>query len=108
MKSIDQQGGESIGQMGITIMPMANKEELFEKSCRQVESRVIATNCRIRNLSYLQEQGFKQLSPFYTTEEKVENIINRPVPLSSFLGGDFLLQVLAIMIELATTWPRIV
>ncbi len=42
MKSIDQQGGESIGQMGITIMPMANKEELFEKSCRQVESRVIA------------------------------------------------------------------
>lgn len=86
MKNIDQQG-EAIGQMGITIMPMSNKEELFEKSSRQVESRVIATNCRLRNLSYLQENGFKQLSPFYTSDEKVENIINRPVPLSAFLGG---------------------
>lgn len=86
MKNIDQQG-EAIGQMGITIMPMSNKESLFEKSARQVESRVIATNCRLRNLSYLQENGFKQLSPFYTSDEKVENIINRPVPLSAFLGG---------------------
>lgn len=86
MKSIDQHG-EAIGQMGITIMPMSNKESLFEKTARQVESRVIATNCRLRNLSYLQENGFKQLSPFYTSDEKVENIINKPVPLSSFLGG---------------------
>lgn len=86
MRNIDQQG-ESIGQMGITIMPLSNDEDLFDKSCRQVESRVIATNCRLRNLSYLQENGFKQLSPFYTIEDKVSNIINKPVPLSSFMGG---------------------
>lgn len=86
MKSIDQQG-EAIGQMGITIMPMSNKENLFEKAARQVESRVIATNCKLRNLSSLQREGFKQLSPFYTSDEKVANIIDRPVPLSSFMGG---------------------
>lgn len=86
MKSIDQQG-EAIGQLGITIMPISNKEILFEKSTRTAESRVIATNCRLRTLSNLQENAFKQLSPFYTVDEKVNNIIEKPVPLSSFLGG---------------------
>lgn len=86
MKSIDQ-NGEAIGQMGISIMPLANKEELFEKTARKVESRVIATKCRVRNMSNLQSEGFKQLSPFYTLEEKICNIIDRPVPLSSYLGG---------------------
>ncbi len=86
MKSIDQRG-ESIGQMGITIMPISDKESQFEKSTRRVESRVIATNCRLRTLSFLQEDGFKQLSPFYTVADRVSNIIDRPVPLSSFLGG---------------------
>ncbi len=86
MRSIDQQG-EAIGQMGITIMPISTEDNLFEKACRKVESRVTAINCRLRNLSYLQEEGFKQLSPFYTIEEDIENITNRIVPLSTFVGG---------------------
>lgn len=49
MKKIDQQG-EAIGQMGITIMPVSKDEELFEKACRKVESRVILVNCRLRGL----------------------------------------------------------
>lgn len=86
MKKIDQQG-EAIGQMGITIMPIAKDDELFQKNCRKVESRLTALNCRVRGLSNLQEDGFKQLSPFYYNEKKVDNIINRIVPLSTFIGG---------------------
>lgn len=86
MRSIDQQG-EGIGQMGITIMPILTEDNLFEKACRKVESRVTAINCRLRNLSYLQEEGFKQLSPFYTIEKDIENITNRIVSLSTFVGG---------------------
>ena len=86
MRKIDQQG-EAIGQMGITIMPVSKDEELFEKSCRKVESRVTSLNCRLRGLSHLQEEGFKQLSPFYTSQEEIENITNRIVPLSTFIGG---------------------
>ena len=86
MKKIDQQG-EAIGQMGITIMPVSKDEEIFEKACRKVESRVTSLNCRLRGLSHLQEEGFKQLSPFYSSEKEVENIINRIVPLSTFIGG---------------------
>ena len=86
MRNIDQQG-EAIGQMGITIMPFSNEDNIFEKGCRKVESRATAINCRLRNLSSLQKEGFKQLSPFYTSEVRVEQIINRIVPLSSFIGG---------------------
>lgn len=86
MRSIDQQG-EAIGQMGITIMPISVEDNVFEKVCRKVESRVTAINCRLRNLSYLQEEGFKQLSPFYITEEDIENVTNRIIPLSTFIGG---------------------
>ncbi|WP_129721381.1 VirB4 family type IV secretion system protein [Xylanivirga thermophila] len=86
MRSIDQQG-EAIGLMGITIMPVSKDEGTFEKVCRKVESRVTAINCRLRGLSFLQKEGFKQLSPFYSSEKEVENIINRVVPLSTFIGG---------------------
>jgi len=86
MTKIDQQG-EAIGQMGVTIMPIAKDDELYQKNCRKVESRLTSLNCRVRGLSNLQEGGFKQLSPFYSTEKEVENIINRIVPLSTFVGG---------------------
>lgn len=68
-------------------MPISKDEELFEKACRKVESRVTSVNCRLRGLSHLQEDGFKQLLPFYTSEKDIENIINRIVPLSTFIGG---------------------
>ena len=86
MKRIDQQG-EAVGQMGITIMPISGDAAAFEKICRKVESRITAINCRVRNLSFLQKSGFKQLSPFYTLEKDVENIINRIVPLYTLIGG---------------------
>lgn len=86
MKLIDQQG-EAIGKMGITLMPISKDDELYKKTCRKVESRVTSVQCRLRGLSNLQEQSFKHMSPFYTTEKEVENIINRVVPLSSFVGG---------------------
>ena len=86
MKNIDQQG-EAIGNMSVTIMPISRDENLFEKACRKVESRVTAVNCRIRNLSFLQKDGFKQLSPFYTSEETVEVVTDKIIPLSAFIGG---------------------
>ena len=60
--------GKEFVFVAIPLLFEAHFEDLFDKSCRQVESRVIATNCRLRNLSYLQENGFKQLSPFYTID----------------------------------------
>ncbi|CAK7075688.1 DUF87 domain-containing protein [Tissierella sp.] len=86
MKKIDQQG-EAIGKMGVTLMPISKDEEIYKKTCRKIESRVTSLSCKVRGLSNLQEQGFKHMSPFYSTEEEVENMISKIVPLSSFIGG---------------------
>lgn len=83
---IDQED-ESVGLMGVTIMPIATDDEVFEKTDKKVKGTASVAKCRIRNLANLQKEGFKQLSPFYTTEERVETIINKVVPLSTFIGG---------------------
>lgn len=84
--NIDQ-NGESVVNMGVTIMPVAPEESLFEKIEKKTRSGVSIAGCKIRNLADLQKEGFMQLSPFYAKNKKVEQIINRPVPLSSFIGG---------------------
>lgn len=86
MIRIDQED-EEVGVMGVTIMPIAQKENLLERAEKKVRSSVATSKCRIRNLANIQKEGFKQLSPFYTSEEKVEQVVNRIVPLSSFIGG---------------------
>ncbi|WP_312907879.1 VirB4 family type IV secretion system protein [Tissierella praeacuta] len=86
MKNIDQKG-EAIGNISVTIMPISRDEGLFEKVCRKVESRVTATSCKVRNLSFLQKEGFKQLSPFYTSEDKIKMVTDKIIPLSTFVGG---------------------
>ena len=84
--NIDQKG-ESVVEMGISIMPVALEEKIFEKVEKKLKSTMGVVGCKIRNLATLQEQGFKQLSPYYSTDKKIEQVINKPVPLSSFIGG---------------------
>jgi len=86
MVQIDQ-NGETVGLMGITIMPISRDEELFNKVCRKTESVCAIAKCKPRGLANLQEQAFKTLSPFYTREESIDQIVQRIIPLSSFVGG---------------------
>ncbi|SHN87898.1 VirB4 family type IV secretion system protein [Desulfitobacterium chlororespirans] len=86
MAQIDQDG-ESVGLMSVVLMPITRDDQTFTKVCRKVESTVKGLKCKVRTLSQLQKEGLKMLSPFYTTDSKVENITQRPVPLSSFIGG---------------------
>lgn len=86
LEQIDQ-NGESVGLMSVVIMPIARDDHTFTKVCRKVESTIISLKCKARALSNLQKEGLKMLSPFYATDERVENITQRPVPLSSFIGG---------------------
>lgn len=86
LAQIDQDG-ESVGLMSVIVMPIARDEQMFAKVCRKVESTIVGLKCKVRVLANLQKEGLKMLSPFYGTDEKVENITQRPVPLSSFIGG---------------------
>ncbi|KJR45205.1 TrsE protein [Desulfosporosinus sp. I2] len=86
LEQIDQDG-ELVGMMSVVVMPLAGNEQAFTKVCRKVESTIVGLKCKARVLANLQKEGFKMLSPFYGTDEKVEKITQRPVPLSSFIGG---------------------
>lgn len=86
MVQIDQQG-ETVGLMSIGIMPISRDEDVFSKICRKTESCFALVKCKLRVLANLQKEGFKILSPFYPSDEDVESVIQRIVPLSTFVGG---------------------
>jgi hypothetical protein len=86
MVQIDQHG-ETVGLLSIAIMPVSNDDNTFNKICRKTTSIFSMLKCKLRVLANLQKEGFKMLSPFYTADDTVENIIQRIVPLSTFVGG---------------------
>lgn len=86
MVQIDQQG-ETVGLMSINIMPIARDEETLQKVSRKTESTCAMAKCKPRVLANLQKEAFKMLSPFYTREESIEQICERIIPLSTFVGG---------------------
>jgi|LGOV01.1.fsa_nt_gb hypothetical protein len=78
---------EVVGNVGITVMPMANDRELFNKMCRQVQSTFLMEKTKIRSFPYLQKEAFKNLFPACTQEKDVQQIIKTVMPISSVLGG---------------------
>ncbi|TYQ17853.1 UNVERIFIED_CONTAM: hypothetical protein Cloal_0225 [Acetivibrio alkalicellulosi] len=86
MVQIDQ-NGETVGLMGITIMPMSKDDEGFNKVCRKTESTCAMSKCKSRTLANLQEQAFKHLSPLNDIDKNIEEIVGRIIPLSTFVGG---------------------
>ncbi|QUH20400.1 VirB4 family type IV secretion system protein [Alkaliphilus sp. B6464] len=78
---------EIVGLLSTVIVPISRDEQVFEKICRKVESSVSVLKCKLRTMSNLQKEGFKQISPFYVEDEDISNITQRVVPLSTFIGG---------------------
>ncbi len=73
--------------MSINIMPIAEEDEALEKVMRKTESTCAMAKCKPRVLANLQKEGFKMISPFYTKEENIQQICERIIPLSTFVGG---------------------
>ncbi|WIV11120.1 hypothetical protein QO263_13305 [Proteiniborus sp. MB09-C3] len=78
---------EIVGLLSTVIAPVSRDEDVFDKICRKVESNISVLGCKLRTLSNLQKEGFKQLSPFYIENDDVNNITQKVVPLSTFIGG---------------------
>ena len=86
MLQIDQHG-ETVGLMSISIMPVAHDDKAFIKVSRRVESVLSVMKCKGRVLAGLQKEGLQNISPTFPTNIKIENIIQRIVPMSTFVGG---------------------
>lgn len=86
IRQIDQ-NGETVGIMTIVIMPIARDNNVFQKTCRRVESIIAGQRCKVRGMANLQKQAYKALSPYYGTDETIDTILQRIVPMSKFIGG---------------------
>lgn len=83
---IDREG-ETVGLMSISLMPIARDERLFKKVSRRMESTVSVLKCKTRVIPNLQKECLQHLSPSFPTNGKIESILQRIVPLSTFVGG---------------------
>ncbi|WP_270405760.1 VirB4 family type IV secretion system protein [Paenibacillus timonensis] len=86
MLQIDQ-NGETVGLMNVLVMPFANDDKLFARTCRRVENTFSLMRCKIRTLAHLQKDSLRHLSPMYPSQNSIENILNRIMPMSTFVGG---------------------
>jgi hypothetical protein len=86
MLQIDREG-ETVGLMSVTISPLVREDRDFIKACRRVESNLGVLKCKGRVMVSLQKEGFQNLSPAYPLNDIIGNIVERIVPLSTFIGG---------------------
>ncbi|WP_455089895.1 VirB4 family type IV secretion system protein [Peptoanaerobacter stomatis] len=86
MEQIDQDS-IAVGKLSICIMPTADEEEKFEKTCKDLKTKLTTVSLSSRVLPALQKEGFKQISPFYSVSKDVLKITDKVVPLTSVIGG---------------------
>lgn len=86
MINVDQ-NSESVGLLSTVVMPMSGDDDMFEIVKRKAEGTIKYLKCKSRGLASNQKQALKHMSPFYTTDPDVEQMLGKVVPLSSFIGG---------------------
>lgn len=86
MLQIDQHG-ETVGLMNMVVMPFASEESLFARACRRVEHTFSMMRCKIRTLAHLQKESFTHLSPLYPAQPGIEQVLDKIMPMSTFVGG---------------------
>ncbi len=86
IRQIDREG-ETVGMMSVCIMPIAKEEKTFRRVCRQAESLVSVMKCKIRAIPNLQKESFQHMAPSFPTVPRIESILQKIVPISTFAGG---------------------
>jgi len=76
-----------VGHIAILAMPFTEQEDKLDDVCRAVSGRFAKKRIRLRPLGNLQKDAFKQLSPYYPTQPRINNILGHIFPLESLMGG---------------------
>ncbi len=86
MTEVDQ-GNEAIAGYSLQIMVFGRDKEEFEKKCVRVESTASALGAVVQKMAHRQREAYMHLSPTYPDQAVINNIIERPLPISAFTGG---------------------
>ena len=76
-----------VGHISILAMPFTDDDDKLEDICRDVCSRFSAKRIRLRPLGNCQKAAFQSLSPYYTPQPVVDDILKRICPLETLMGG---------------------
>lgn len=76
-----------VGHISILAMPFTDDDEKLEDICRDVCSRFAAKRIRLRPLGNVQKDAYKSLSPYYTPQPVMDDILKRICPLETVMGG---------------------
>lgn len=86
IESLDFQNAP-IGHVSWLVMPFSGDEEKLEDVCRSVLNRYAKKRIRLKSLGSVQKDAYKQLSPYYINQPKIDNIVKHIMPLETLLGG---------------------
>ncbi len=88
-KIIESIDGENqvVGAMSLSMMSLGKTSKDFEAINRKIQSVVASSGCKARVLSNLQKQALKNISPYYERVDNISNILERVMPMKSFIGG---------------------
>lgn len=79
---------EPVGYVNIMIFIQALNDKELEARIKRVASRVAISECNIKILKYRQLEALKAMSPYGLPDrEKVSNMGERNMPMSTFTGG---------------------
>lgn len=79
--------GETVGHVNVMVLPTGIDEETFKRSSRRAQAVVNTLKCKMRVIPNLQKESFQQISPAYSSVPKIDDILNRVMPLSTLVGG---------------------
>ena len=89
---------ETVALMTVCVATMSRDKQDFKRVCRRSESMISVLKCKMRAIPNLQKELFKHTYPIFTNRENIESIIQKIIPISTFVGG-FLLQEVVLMPE---------
>lgn len=78
---------EPVGYMNILLHPQAYTYDKLEERIKSVRIAASTNGCNIKVLKNKQHRALKVIAPYGLPDEKVENMGQRNIPISTLLGG---------------------
>ncbi len=82
-----ESNNETVGLIDTTVTATDYDEEDIKEIIKKIKISGNVVGAKFRNLANLQQLTFKNISPYYTSNKAVSDILNRVMPIKTFLGG---------------------
>lgn len=79
--------GEMVGYVNIMLLVKANTEKQLSERIKKIISVTSTFGFNVRNLTFFQKDALETIAPYGIPKEKLSDMGDRNMPLSSFIGG---------------------